>query len=476
MKHSPLRSTTLALLALTALSCRPSPAEPIGATDGTKTPVEAAASERSPTNDLFFDLLSEEADTRRHALAEIKRTWQPDFTVRALETSGYLRDPVILSGLIELMEKKTGAKHGFEIQAWYEWIWANAPEPGPLYGEFKSRLYSQIDPRFAEYFSADRTQKIRVDEVRWGGVLQDGIPPLRNPKMIEASEASYLEDDHVVFGIEVEGDARAYPKRILAWHEMFVDTVGGVPVTGVYCTLCGTVILYDSIQDGVEHELGTSGFLYRSNKLMYDRATQSLWNTLWGRPVVGPLAERPEGAEIELTRRSVVTTTWGEWKRRHPKTQVLSLDTGHRRDYSEGAAYRDYFATDKLMFNVPKLDRRLKNKDEVLALVFPEAPGESLALAQKYLEKNPVHHDAVGPVSLVVFTDPSGANRVYETGGVKFKRWDGDRTAIDRDGDSWALSESLLQHEDGRALRRLPSHRAFWFGWFSVYPQTRLVR
>ena len=75
-----------------------------------------------------------------------------------------------------------------------------------------------------------------------------------------------------MFGLAVNGDVRAYPRRILGWHEMFVDEVGGVPVAGVYCTLCGTMILYKTEVEGVNHELGTSGFLYRSNKLMYDQA------------------------------------------------------------------------------------------------------------------------------------------------------------------------------------------------------------
>ena len=83
--------------------------------------------------------------------------------------------------------------------------------------------------------------------------------------MIKATEVEYLDNDNVVFGIKINGDARAYPKRILAWHEMFVDTVGGTHVTGVYCTLCGAVILYDSSHDDKTYELGTSGFLYRSN-------------------------------------------------------------------------------------------------------------------------------------------------------------------------------------------------------------------
>jgi hypothetical protein len=252
---------------------------------------------------------------------------------------------------------------------------------------------------------------------------------------------------------------------------MFVDTVGGTPVVGVYCTLCGTMILYNTEVDGVEHALGTSGFLFRSNKLMYDRATQSLWNTLWGEPVIGPLAKRG----IVLERMSAVTTTWGEWRRRHPGSLVLSLDTGHPRDYSEGAAYRDYFATDELMFQVPRLDKRLNNKDEVLGLVFPQYPAQPLAISADYLARHPLYQGRVGEMRFVVLTDPSGANRVYQAGEVDFVAWDGNRTVSDETGRRWRLEEERLSSGDGRELYRLPAQRAFWFGWFSAYSHTRLV-
>jgi hypothetical protein len=328
-----------------------------------------------------------------------------------------------------------------------------------------------IDERFERYFGADRPMAIRLDEVVWGGVEQDGIPPLRNPPMVRAAEADYLEDGNVVFGLEVNGDSRAYPKRILAWHEMFVDEVGGVPVAGVYCTLCGTMILYGTQLDGENHDLGTSGFLYRSNKLMYDRATQSLWNTLWGKPVMGPLAAR----EISLPRLSVVTTTWGEWRRRHPDTTVLSLSTGHTRDYAEGAAYREYFASDELMFQVPKLDGRLNNKDEILGLVLPQYPDQPLAISTAYLQQHPLYQDRAGELDFVVLTDPSGASRVYESGDLNFTDWDGDVRVVDDRGGVWQLDESELRGPDGRRLYRLPAHRAFWFGWYSAYSHTRLV-
>ena len=116
----------------------------------------------------------------------------------------------------------------------------------------------------------------------------------------------------------------------------------------------------------------------------------------------------------------MVTTTWGEWKKRHPGTTVLALDTGHQRDYSEGAAYRDYFATDRLMFGVPKLDTRLANKAEVLALRSRGKPGEQLAISAEFLAANRVYHDRIGGKPFVVLTDASGANRVYDGTGHRF--------------------------------------------------------
>jgi hypothetical protein len=190
---------------------------------------------------------------------------------------------------------------------------------------------------------------------------------------------------------------------------------------------------------------------------------------LWGRPVVGPLV----GQGIELDSIAVVTTTWGAWRQRHPDTLVLSIDTGYQRDYSEGEAYRDYFATDELMFTVPTLDRRLKNKDEVLALT--EGDSRPLAIAADFLEENPLYHDSVGDREIVILTDRSGANRVYAVSDVKFVEWDRSASATDAEGVRWALDEDRLESADGRILNRLPAHRAFWFGWYSAYPDTRLV-
>lgn len=442
---------------------------------GDSTPIETGLDTQlgAKHEHPLFGLLQPESGQQLAALESIDRDWQNALTPAILEYLSLARSPALQQRALTLLRKRTGQDHGYDLNAWFAWAWAQNLGLPPVYADFKSGLYSRVDPRFSEYFSATRPASIRLDEVRWGGVVQDGIPPLRQPAMIAAADADYLDDDNVVFGIEVNGDARAYPRRILAWHELVTDTVGGVPVTGVYCTLCGSMILYESTVDGVRYELGTSGFLYRSNKLMYDRATQSLWSTLWGTPAIGPLV----GRSIRLPRRSVVTTSWGEWRRRHPATTVLSIDTGYRRDYGEGVAYRNYFATDELMFNTSQTDRRLPNKAEVLGLVFSDGAARPLAIAAAYARRHPLLHERIGERELVVLTDRSGAMRVYGTDGQRFEAWDGDSRLTDAEGRAWTLHEDRLQliAVDDVSLPRLPSHSAFWFGWYGAYTNTRLL-
>jgi len=254
-----------------------------------------------------------------------------------------------------------------------------------------------------------------------------------NHRTLPASEARYLKDSNIVFGIEAGGEARAYPKRILASHEMARDRIGGGDLAVVYRTLCGTVIPYRTEVNGVRFTFGTSGLLFESSKLMFDEETKSLWSTLQGKPVIGKLA----GDDLQLTFEPVVTTTWGEWKADHPSTTVLSLDTGHDHGYSEGAARRGYFGTGELMFQVSKMDKRLENKDEILAIRLQGKT--SLAIAAKFLQKRPeftIEHEGV---RLTVKTSKGGSNIVMADG------------------------------------MRIPAHRAFWFGRFSQFPESRVI-
>ena len=374
--------------------------------------------------------------------------------------------------LTNFLERQTRQRFGDDLRAWRKWLWALPDSPHPDYASFKADLYGRIDPRFREFFPPRVKSTIRLDEIEWGGVTVNGIPPLRSPKTIPAAAATWLGDGHIVFGITIDGQARAYPKRILAWHEMAIDRVGGVDLTIVYCTLCGTVIPYESSVNGRRLTFGTSGLLYRSNKLMFDEETHSLWSSIEGVPVLGPLVN----SGLRLPFRSVVTTTWREWKRDHPTTTVLSLETGYDRDYGEGVAYRDYFSTDRLMFEVPRTDTRLKNKAEVLVLR-PETIGRNaspVAIAVERLRREPVYAFEAGGRHFVVITSKAGANLLFERGAHRFVPGTREGELRDMTGKRWSVSADGLVSETGERLSRIPAHRAFWFGWVAQHPQTVL--
>ncbi len=380
---------------------------------------------------------------------------------------------MIRARLMGFLSKQTGQKFGNDLKLWRKWSWSLPADPHPRYAEFKARLYANVDPRMAAFFEGATEPRIRRDEIDWGGVGVNGIPPLDQPKVVSATEARFMGDKNVVFGIVVNGEARAYPKRILAWHELALDTLGGVKLAVVYCTLCGTVIPYETVAGGRSFTFGTSGLLYRSNKLMFDAETNSLWSTIEGRPVVGPLASD----SIVLKYRPVVTTTWKEWRNAHPATTVLSLDTGHQRDYSEGAAYRSYFSHDDLMFEVPDQDKRLRRKAEVLTFIAGAGKERvPVALDAAFLRRNPVHSFSAGSVSYVVLTTEGGANRLYRTRpDQRFVRVSGAELFDDR-GRAWNVGEDELKGPSGEESPREPARRTFWFAWYSQFPKTILIR
>lgn len=182
----------------------------------------------------YVNLLSRSTEVVDRSLTEIDKAWHPGSTAMLVEVSRFVRSPGTVAKVFAVLELKTGQKFGPDLDAWHQWIWSQESEPHPGYAAFKSTLYSRIDPRFAEYFEDADNLSIRLDQIQWGGVRRDGIPPLKNPKMLAAADADYLSDSDVVFGIDLGDDARCYPNRILAWHEMFKDTIGGESVCGVY--------------------------------------------------------------------------------------------------------------------------------------------------------------------------------------------------------------------------------------------------
>ena len=429
------------------------------------------AQRRVPDIGLFYATASPEH--QMPALLRIGEMWRHGYAGILLDIARFL-PPSDRGRIIDFLAAKSGRRLGQDLDAWRQWLWEQPYDPHPDYALFKGVLYAQLDAGFKAFFPPRVESVIRLDEIDWGGVAVNGIPPLEYPKVVSARDAAYLDDGNIVFGIAANGEARAYPKRILAWHEMALDRVGGIELTVVYCTLCGTVIPFESVADGRHIKFGTSGLLYRSNKLLFDHETKSLWSTFEGRPVVGPLVS----SGLRLAPRAVVTTTWKEWRGQHPDTTVLSLETGHVRDYSEGAAYREYFSTDRLMFQVPGGDARLLNKDEVLVVQAPSSARRPLAIAAKFLARNRVYHTDAAGRPLVVVTSPDGANRVFDAGRERFVRASGADAVSDAAGGTWRVTEDALVRVDDPAVTRprVAAQRAFWFGWRAQFPETILIK
>jgi hypothetical protein len=396
------------------------------------------------------------------AVAFLRERVRPEHAAALIRAFRYA--PVDGATLNGLLRTATGAS---EPQGWFDWmLWQEVhPEivPHADYAALTRDIFLSIDPAFAvflkeEYLARDK-MKIRLEEIAWGGVRKDGIPSLDNPNLIAADEADYLLADDLVFGVEINGDVRAYPLRIMGWHEMFNEVIGGVPVALAYCTLCGSGILYETAVAGRAKPFvfGSSGFLYRSNKLMFDRETHSLWNQFTGRPVTGPLAE----SAIALRQRPVAIARWADWRRDNPGTRVLSPDTGFLRDYGPGIVYRDYFASPDLMFPAIVDETALRQKDYVFGI---RLMGGARAWPLTAFAGGRVINDALDATGLVLIGDEATRTvRAYEREAERFAR--GPSGTLITETGTWTTTEAALIGPAGEVRPRVAGHVAYWFAW-----------
>ena len=313
------------------------------------------------------------------------------------------------------------------------------PAP-PDYLSVKRAIFTGVVPQWSALFVEG---DIDWRHVSWGGVLIDDrafgqthapcncIPAADNPTVSSAEDATWLEDSDIVFGIEVNGEYRAYPRQIMEVREMVNDTLGGRDLGIPYCTLCGAAQAYftDRMPDGVERPvLRTSGLLIRSNKVMYDVVTSSVFDTFLGKAVTGPLAERG----LRLEQATVVTTDWASWKAEHPETTVLieALALGRDFDFRNG---RD---ADGPIFPIGDIDPRL-----------------------------PVHEDVIGAITT------SGKPIAFQRSAALIAL---------RNGETITFENIRLQLDAGgiRAVGAdgadIGSHQAFWFAWSQFHPDTEL--
>lgn len=238
--------------------------------------------------------------------------------------------------------------------------------------------------------------------------------------------------------------------------------------------------MYSTKINGEVFEFGTAGFLYRSNKLMYDRTTNTLWHQFLGEPVVGELV----GSGITLEVLPVTLTTWGDWLKAHPDTMVLDVETGvypaetYFPKTSRRSIYFGYRQQMDTMFPVPGRSDALPTKSQVLGITFN---GQPRAYPEETLDRERIINDSLGGGALVVVTpDDGGGSRAYQRGERQFLEVHRDDSEggslflLDDAGRRWKLEEDALVRTDDPSIRllRLPSRTAYWFGWHSFYPAT----
>lgn len=329
---------------------------------------------------------------------------------------------------------------------------------------------------------------VEPSEVRSGGPPPDGIPPIDDPKFLEVDEVDFLEGREPVLAVDIDGEARAYPVQIMIWHEIVNDTIAEQPVTVTYCPLCNTAVGFDRTVGDRVLSFGTSGSLYQSSLVMYDRQTESLWTHVDGRAIAGVLT----GAELE--RIPVQTIAWGDWSDAHPDGLVLSRDTGASRDYGRNPypGYDDV-SEDPFLFD-GELDDRLAAKERVIGT--GDAVGDPVAVPLEVVLDAGVVETEVDGAPVVIWATPGTASaldagqvaegRDVGATGVFLAELDGSVLEFRRDdggfvdagtGSRWnVLGTATAGPLAGRTLERVEHVDTFWFAWAAFEPDTRLER
>lgn len=270
---------------------------------------------------------------------------------------------------------------------------------------------------------------VPIAEIHHGGPPRDGIPAIDEPVFITTAETDFLTPDARVLGVALGDESRAYPIGIMNWHEIVNDRVGGKHLAVTYCPLCGSGMAFSAEVSGRRLNFGVSGLLYNSDMLLYDRETQSLWSQLKAQAVTGPL----KGTRLKAI--PLAHTSWADWRKRHPRTLVLSRDTGYQRDYGRDP-YAGYTDRRGLYFPVSRQDPRYHPKERVLGITI------------------------------------DGRHKAYPF--AELSRGSGEMR--DRLGGPELTIRYDSRHQTADALdvngQPIPAVITFWFAWYAFHPET----
>ena len=268
-----------------------------------------------------------------------------------------------------------------------------------------------------------------------GGPPRDGIPSLDSPKFLTSKESNFLHAEDRILGIVIDQQARAYPIKILNWHELVNDQIGGQSFMITYCPLCGSGVAFSSQVKGEKLVFGVSGLLYNSDVLLYDRSTDSLWSQILRKGVSGKFSG------VQLKQLPLAHTTWKAWKKKYPDTRVLSTQTGFSRNYNSNP-YQGYEKSRQLYFNVNQKAPELYHpKEQVIGIeindVFKAYPFVELNKSDQS-----IIHDVIGNQKISVHWDQSNqSGTVLDAKGIE-----------------------------------IPTIQLFWFAWYAFHPETLIFQ
>ncbi len=279
---------------------------------------------------------------------------------------------------------------------------------------------------------------IPIERIEYGLLRRDNIPAIDRPRFIAAESADFMNEADWVVGLAGEAGSRAYPVKILNHHEIVNDRFSGRAVAVTYCPLCRTGIVYESTLAGRPLRFGVSGLLYNNDLLMYDRETESVWSQITGEAISGDYRGQ------KLVPVPVVHTTWDQWRAQYPDTEVLSPQTGYRRDYTRDP-YADYALNEGLFYPVTASNALYPAKSGVIGLVVGDRQRAwpFAELETHFRESNQPHlGDSVAgkPVRVYFNPDRRSAYITDQNGGL------------------------------------LPGVSAYWFAWYAFYPNTEIFR
>jgi len=337
-------------------------------------------------------------------------------------------------------------------------------------------------------FDTDFTRRtVDLASLRPGGPPKDGIPSIDAPSFVAPSEAAaWVASQEPVLALVHNGDARAYPLQIMTYHEIVNDEVGGAPVAVTFCPLCYSAIVFVRRVEGRPSEFGVSGLLRKSDLVMYDRATESLWQQITGTAIAG------DRAGATLTRLPAQILSFAQFRAAFPNGRVLSRDTGYDRSYGQNP-YAGYDAIDRPPFAFRgEVDDRLPPKMKVVTVTQGDI---AVAYPHRRTRERGVIHDTLGAQPVVVF-HADGAVSALDARRISASRSDGTVGVFEprangraltfrptedgrftdvETGSTWTVTgQAVAGPLEGRRLPRIDHGSYFAFAWLAFRPDTRI--